>query len=232
MKLRKEEKERSKEKEEKKPPTPPIGLAHFSVDNSVDNSGWLVAPPARADGGRTPSLPVKSSVFHVAGRKMGMTDADVDAWIRYQKDTGWTYTSGRPITASNFHRSLRMWREINKVIEERNASPGVAPRQPREMGGDERRGGRKAPRQGGNNARENRRDGKGVGTLPRRVRKLQRRRVRLRHQDSAGASVVAEAAARVSGIQGKGGVICRHQTIQKHAAHGIAPCSMAAVRAA
>ena len=49
---------------------------------------------------------------------LGMSPVSAMKWMDYQDEIGWCYKDGTPVTRYNFRRSLRMWREMSKKVNE------------------------------------------------------------------------------------------------------------------
>ena len=57
-----------------------------------------------------------------AAVKIGMTDAELEAWLKYMSEVGWRFTTGGFVNGRNFRRSLRMWHKMEAIINERGSS--------------------------------------------------------------------------------------------------------------
>ena len=57
-----------------------------------------------------------------AAVKIGMTDAELEAWLKYMSEVDWTFTDGGKVNCRNFRRSLRMWHKTEARISERVGS--------------------------------------------------------------------------------------------------------------
>ena len=57
-----------------------------------------------------------------AAVKIGMTDAELEAWLKYMSEVDWTFTDGGKVNCRNFRRSLRMWHKTEARISERGSS--------------------------------------------------------------------------------------------------------------
>lgn len=82
--------------------------ARESVDN---NRGGVESMAAWAHG-------ITRKDLKEAADKIGMTAREVNQWIRYMEQVGWTFASGHPVNGCNFRRPLRMWHKIELKIRE------------------------------------------------------------------------------------------------------------------
>ena len=100
----KEETERSKGKEVKEISS--SSRARGCLDRTLCGTGskcWNL--------GITPLMLVE------AADKIGMDDDEVNDWLKYMDEVGWTLTGGDPLTARNFRRPLRMWHKMQCRVE-------------------------------------------------------------------------------------------------------------------
>ena len=52
-----------------------------------------------------------------AADKIGMDDDEVNDWLKYMDEVGWTFNNGNAVTARNFRRPLRMWHKMQCRVE-------------------------------------------------------------------------------------------------------------------
>ena len=52
-----------------------------------------------------------------AADKIGMNDDEVNDWLKYMDEVGWTFNNGNAVTARNFRRPLRMWHKMKCRVE-------------------------------------------------------------------------------------------------------------------
>ena len=69
-----------------------------------------------------------------AAVKIGSTANEVNAWLAFMDESGWTFKDGSTVNWRNFRRSLRMWHKIEERMKsERGKSDAVHDRETRQF---------------------------------------------------------------------------------------------------
>ena len=109
----KEETERSKGKEVKEISS--SSRARGCLDRTLCGTGskcWNL--------GITPLMLVE------AADKIGMDDDEVNDWLKYMDEGGWTFYNGNAVTARNFRRPLRMWHRVKGEVDAKHTRGGTS----------------------------------------------------------------------------------------------------------
>ena len=118
MNLLKENEEKSSRKEERENQqqqrlaTP---SSRCPVDNSVDNNRRANLMHHAWERG------ILRRELEATAEKIGMSAAEVNDWLEYMDDNGWTLRDGVRVNGRNFRRPLRMWHKVQGQIDERKA---------------------------------------------------------------------------------------------------------------
>ena len=101
----KEENERSKGKEVKK------------ISSSSSRARGCLDRTLCGIGSKCWNLGITPLMLVEAADKIGMDDDEVNDWLKYMDEVGWTFGTGSAVTARNFRRPLRMWHKMQCRVE-------------------------------------------------------------------------------------------------------------------
>ena len=104
--LKETREEKRTRKEERKENLLLQNARELLVDNSVDNAKTLDALHHAWE------RCILTKDLLDAARKIGMSAAELRAWLAYMEDVGWTLKGGDKVNSRNFRRPLRMWHVI------------------------------------------------------------------------------------------------------------------------
>ena len=89
---------------------------YYSPENQKENEKRSKRVKENSSSSSARTREVEESLVFAAGEKIGLTRAQCEAWLKYQRDvTDWTFQDGDKVTVKNFKRSLRMWMAIDKL---------------------------------------------------------------------------------------------------------------------